>query len=572
MIPAPDFLLERPNNPYVTGLSSIRKGFAPPHFGDAYMQNNTPRRARKKESAVTLDHPGPGQYTWAQPDDSLLEDSRGDLPDFPDDAFPPRLLKWLVRATRGAGVWVDHVVIPLLGVASSLIGTARRVSASSSWSEPMTLWVCVVAPSGERKTPGLNVVLRALDQIEEDNVPAHREAQRTHKARVQKSRDDLRRWRKARQEALNAKPPQEPPAMPAEAVDLGDFIWPALYVGDTTIERLVKLLEARPRGMMLIRDELAGLFANMFRYGSNARPFYLEAWNGKRHVVERVQQQKNIAIPHLLVGIVGGFQPDKLARAFSGDEDGMYGRFLYGWPAPTDYTPLTNEVAEIEPEFQNLLTNLIRLPSESTDNRFVPTTIPLSQGAVARFEEYRVFVNRTKQALDGRERQWFAKSESQVLRLAGTLAYLSWASRQEGSSSSTGFESISAGLEPAEIAEQFMVNAIKLVQDYFWPHARAALRQIGLTDHHRHARRVLRWIRVNHCEQVSLKDIRREALGGALDAEETHDLLDRMETAGWLRLDTTKTGGRPLHRWLANPKLFESMPAGDAETAQRSCA
>jgi Protein of unknown function (DUF3987) len=533
------------------------------------MLEDRPRPARKKERAVALDQPG--QYSWAEPDDSLLEDNRGELPDFPHDVFPPRLLNWLKRATSGAGVWVDHIAIPLLGVASSLIGTARRVSASSSWSEPMTLWVCVVAPSGERKTPGLNVVLRALDQIEEDNAPAHREAQRAHQARIEKAKDELRRWRKARQEALNAEPPREPPTMPVEVVDLGDFIWPALYVGDPTIERLVKLLEARPRGMLLIRDELAGLFANMSRYGTNARPFYLEAWNGRRHVVERVQQQKNIAIPHLLVGIIGGFQPDKLARAFSGDEDGMYGRFLYGWPATTCYTPLTNEVAEVEPEFQNLLTNLIRLPSEGTDNQFVPITVPLSQDAVARFEEYRVFVNRTKRALDGRERQWFAKSESQVLRLAGTLAYLSWASSQGASSSLTGFEKISDGLESTEIAEQFMVDAIKLVRDYFWPHARAALRQIGLTDRHKHIRRVLRWIRVNHREQVSLKDVRREALGGALDAEQAHDLLDRMVATGWLRLNTIKTGGKPLHRWLVNPKLLEPTLAEDAETALKVC-
>ena len=48
----------------------------------------------------------------------------------------------------------------------------------------------------------------------------------------------------------------------------------------------------------------------------------------------------------------------------------------------------------------------------------------LSRAAVDRFEEYRQFVDRTKRGLDGREQHWFAKSESQVLRLAGTLARL----------------------------------------------------------------------------------------------------------------------------------------------------
>jgi hypothetical protein len=44
-----------------------------------------------------------------------LEDTRGDLPGFPDDVLPPRLLGWMERAAYGAGVRTDHVAIPLLG-------------------------------------------------------------------------------------------------------------------------------------------------------------------------------------------------------------------------------------------------------------------------------------------------------------------------------------------------------------------------------------------------------------------------------------------------------------------------
>jgi Protein of unknown function (DUF3987) len=95
------------------------------------------------------------RYSWENPDESLLEDRRGDLPDFPHDVFSPRLVNWLLSATCGAGTLTDHVALPMIGVASSLIGKARRVQASSSWLEPMTLWSCVVAQSGDRKTPGL---------------------------------------------------------------------------------------------------------------------------------------------------------------------------------------------------------------------------------------------------------------------------------------------------------------------------------------------------------------------------------------------------------------------------------
>jgi hypothetical protein len=324
-------------------------------------------------------------------------------------------------------------------------------------------------------------------------------------------------------------------------------------VQDSTIQRLAKLCEVRPRGMMQIRDELSGLFAGMARQ-SGARGFLLECWNGEKHIVERVDTKQSLTVPNLLVGIIGGFQPDKLARAFSGDEDGMYARFLFAWPATPAYAPLSDAIGEIDLVFQGMLTKLIRLPDEDASGQFAPRIIPLSRDARDRFEEYRVWVDGVKRGLDGREQQWLVKSESQVLRLANTLTYLDWASL--GDESGTGVGRISAGMEPDEVPESCMVAATRLLCEYFWPHARAALRQIGLTDRHRHLRRALRWIKANGRTEVSLKDIRREAFGGALGAEQTRDLLDRLVTAGWLRSEKTDTGGAPVGALAHKSKNF----------------
>jgi len=77
------------------------------------------------------------------------------------------------------------------------------------------------------------------------------------------------------------------------------------------------------------------------------------------------------------------------------------------------------------------------------------------------------------------------------------------------------------GAEPQSIAEQYVEAAVQLWRDYFSPHSRAALRQIGLTEKHTNARRALCWIRTNRKAEVSLLDIRREALGRRLGAEQT---------------------------------------------------
>ncbi len=344
----------------------------------------------------------------------------------------------------------------------------------------------------------------------------------------------------------------EPP-MPAAAADPGPFVAPRLYVSNVTIERVAVLLQARPQGMLLLSDELASLFLNMSRYsGGQDNEFWLEAWNGRAYTVERMGRPP-IAVDYLLVGLVGGLQPDKLARSFKGDLDGMYARVLFAWPPDTPYRPLTNEVAEVEPEIVNALSRIIDLlPADEVD--FAPRNIALSSEATEAFEQFRQFQHHGKSALDGREREWWAKSPAHVLRLAGTLCYLDWA--------------MVGGAEPKWIDVENVQAAIQLVQDYFWPHSRAALRQIGLNERHANARRVLRWARANNRKEISRKDARREALGQSLDADQTLDLLRGLVKSGWLRESTRRTAGHPIRRWEVNPHLFTYSSAESAESAE----
>lgn len=303
--------------------------------------------------------------------------------------------------------------------------------------------------------------------------------------------------------------------------------------------------------MMLVADELSRLFLNMSRYtnGGQDNEFWLEAWNGKHYTVER-QGRPAVVLSHLLVGVVGGFQPDKLAKSFEGEADGMYARILFAWPDEAGYQPLTNEVAEIEPEIQNALTRIIDLPAEGEDGALVPKSIPLTPGAVASFEQFRQFLHQGKGDFDGREREWWAKGSAHVLRLALTLTYIEWG--------------MLGGAEPIAIETKHLDAAVQLWKEYFWPHSRAAIRQIGLTERHAYVRRALRWIRKHRKSEISQEEIRRDALGQKIDASQTRTLMDSLVQAGWLREVTEKTGGRDRHRWKVNPDLA----AQTAETAE----
>jgi hypothetical protein len=485
---------------------------------------------------------------WDEPDWSLLDDRRGELPEFPTDVLTPLWQRWLGRAAHGAGVTAGHVMVPLLSVASSLIGAARRVRASRSWSEPCSLWTSVVGWSGSGKTPGINVSKRAVSRIEQSRKGRIAELQRAHEKRTETAKAAGKKWKVAVQEAVEADRPV--PDMPPEAMRPGEFVVPRLYVSDATIERLAVLLQAHQRGMAMILDEQAGLFSNMGRYSNGSdREFWLVIWNGDPYVVER-QGRAPVIVDHLLMGMTGGFQPDKLARSFAGDDDGMYARILFGWPQEPEFRRLSNDVAEVEPEFESALMRLIDLPAEE-DEKFVPRYVPLSADAVDAFEEFRQFLHIGKAPLDGREREWWAKGGTQVLRLAGTLAFLDWSMTDDD--------------EPKEIAAEFVIAAVRLWREYFWPHARAALRQVGLSDRHADARRVLKWLRALRKEEVSLKDVRRDALSQRLDAKQTEEILESLCKAHWLHKVTTKTGGRSVHRWKVNPALLVTNE--DAQSA-----
>jgi hypothetical protein len=173
--------------------------------------------------------------TWGEPDWALLDDRRGDLPDFPIEALPASMREWLLRAACGAGVTPAHVAVPSLDIASSLIGTARRVRACRSWSEPQTMWVAVIGFSGTGKTPGLDVTRRVLSLIERGRKQKIAEMQREHDTRAQKAKAEKKKWEKAVADAVEAKLPAPP--KPADATEPGPFVAPRMAVNGNGLPR-----------------------------------------------------------------------------------------------------------------------------------------------------------------------------------------------------------------------------------------------------------------------------------------------------------------------------------------------
>jgi hypothetical protein len=403
----------------------------------------------------------------------------------------------------------------------------------------MTSWTGIIGPSGSGKTPGLEASRDALTEVEKQYQLRISALRLAHNTRADEAQIRLKQWKNDLKQAIEEgkDQPPRPPDGP------GEFVNPRLFFSNATIERIADLLMARPQGALQASDELAGLFLNMNRYHSGSdKEFWLEAWNGGPYPVER-KGRPPTPVKYLLVGVVGGFQPDKMVNSFKGREDGMYARLLFSWPDEAPYQPLA--LKKVEPLIVKVFGRIAHLGGDDPEN-FSPRDIPLTVDAVDELEVFRKRVADDKEKLEGREREWWVKAPAHVLRLAGTLTYLDWATSDRS--------------EPRNIGIPFVTAAVDLVSEYFWPHARAALRQIGLSQSHSQARRALRWIRREGKERISRDDIRSDALARSLDADDTQTLLEGLERAGWLRRVEVlqKRPGPKAMRWDVNPKLLRS--------------
>jgi hypothetical protein len=304
------------------------------------------------------------------------------------------------------------------------------------------------------------VTRRAAKEVEQSRKKDEEKRKRDHETKKMPAKAAYDSWKQKVQEASEAGLP--PPDMPETAVDPGKYVPIRLIVNDVTIERLAELLQPRPQGIVLVRDELAALFMNMSRYsGGQDDEFWLESWNGEPHTVERMGRM--LSVDHLLIGVVGGMQPDKLVASFKGDHDGKYARVLFAWPDEPVWLGLNNDATEIDTDIYNIISRILTLAEITREGRLVSHSIDLDAEAAVEFAQ---FAHQEKSAFEGRDREWFAKANAHVLRLANTLVHVEWALTTDTT-------------KPVFVNKTTMLAAIRLVRDYFWPHARACLRLIG---------------------------------------------------------------------------------------------
>ncbi|MDO6588537.1 DUF3987 domain-containing protein, partial [Salipiger sp. 1_MG-2023] len=439
------------------------------------------------------------------------------------------------RALRYAGGSARGLLHQALGHYHS-----RWFSPWNGWREPPVLWAMLVGDPSAGKSPALDAVADPVKDIERALSQEYQSARQAWKDKDEIASLALAQWKAEAKRALADG--QEPPAKPQGADAGAPPVRERLTITDATTEKVAELLAQTWRGLLLSRDELSGWLASMDRYsGGGDRPFWLEAYGGRSYPVDRKSSPEPIIVDHLTVAVLGGTQPDKLARLLvNTDDDGLLARFLTVFPDPV---ALSRPNAQIDTAMVRAALEQLRslgaARDETGNNR--PFYIAFTDDAADALQDFRQQCRAWEAEATGLFKGHIGKMPGLAVRVAGVLAHLDWAA--------------SAGAPyPDKIGADHLSRACHLVGGHLRLHAFRAYGTASPPDDIRNARRIADVIRSEGWQSFTARDIQRRGLSGLQLAKAVQAALDVLEQADWVMRSREETGGKPRVIYLVNPK------------------
>jgi hypothetical protein len=280
---------------------------------------------------------------------------------------------------------VACIAFPII---SNAIGNSvKYIESKKDYKVKPIIWGCPIAKTGKKKTPILN---RLTDIV--------------YELQGQHYNKFIQQVSATQQTGTNAA------TSPAKLT--------SIYTTNATIEGLLELLNKNKRGVILLKDELAGFILEFDRYHSTKggdKEQYLNLWNGKPIKIDNVSKQLMIDNP--FIPIIGGIQPSKAVRIFNNEsfEDGLAPRFLFlvcddHYRENGDYTWNIN--------YSNLWNTLI---TDLYLNDIDSISLKLSDNARQLFYQYYNSLERRRPYVPDMFGVFLPKGPEYMLRFAGLL-------------------------------------------------------------------------------------------------------------------------------------------------------
>ena len=269
-----------------------------------------------------------------------------------DKLIPEPFKFWLSDVSYRMQTPKDFSVSTALVIIGSLIGSGCSIKPKrlDDWEVIPNVWgACIGRPSVVLKSPSMKEPMNLLERIQAEYGEKYGADKAgaefdnlTNKAMIDDVKVRLSKAAKGngKDGVVNADDMQK---LKADYMELSQNTEPEatrrlFKTNETSVQSMTLLQVQNERGILVFRDELTGLLAKWdTEQGSDERAYFLEGWNGNGSYTDVKIGRGLTEAPNICISLMGGIQPDKLARyqyqANKGHNDGLVQRLqLAVWP------------------------------------------------------------------------------------------------------------------------------------------------------------------------------------------------------------------------------------------------
>ncbi len=515
------------------------------------------------EKLIELTNAAPEWKQSAQPWPEIVSFDVLDLPNFPTDALPDVLQKWVEAESHATQTPADLAGLLSLAVCSACLARRVVVEPRNGWCEPVNLFVVVLLEPGNRKSAVFADATKPLRELEAELIEAARPVVAREQCDRRQDEARLRKLERMAAEKGDAEARREAGDLAATLAKQPEPALPRLIVDDATSEKLGMMLDEQdgriasmsPEGGVF--DLMAGLYS---KSGSPQFDVYLKGHSGDELITDRVSRKSvRVEWPALTCAyatqptVIGGLAKNPVFRG-----RGLLGRFLYA--APRSWIG-RREIAAAP--VSDATREAYRQAVRGLDDHFAkygsagePFVLRLSGDGLASLGEWEAEIE--AMLGDGGQmeimRDWGAKLAGATLRLAAVLHCV-----QRG--------------EVDRIEGQTVAAAVAIAR-YLIPNAEAVLNLMlakeGSTDEDAHY--LLRWIGRHERREFTKSEAQHHGKRRFPKADDIDPALNELTRRGFIRpkLKEATGPGRPSSpTYEVHPAVFVAPQPGMC--SQNSC-
>ena len=276
---------------------------------------------------------------------------------FPLDVFPQSVQSIILDMAKYENYKIEFIATSMLSAVSAALGGTYRIRIKGDWQSNGALYVILVGRPGLGKTPPLEAAYRPI---------------RKHDYALFKAYEaEMEAWKAAGE---NGRKP----------------VLKRTIISDFTPESLLLTHNNNPRSVVILVDEIMGMFNSANRY-TNGQLIeqLLTAWSGGALDVTRVSNTIPVHIEHPCINIIGGTQTKRvhelLRKGF--EENGLPDRILFVLPKSSRMSEWVNrdddgeKMSATATRWENILDKVLALDYDTEAEERIPHVLSMDREA-----------------------------------------------------------------------------------------------------------------------------------------------------------------------------------------------